>query len=101
MEQNCVDLTAIVNTSIGVSGVEGILGYQEAGIVKTEANTNLFYPSTALPYAKTDLSRGKHLLVSLITGRLPKEEFIRPKIEIGEKQITVIQGNEKRTISLS
>lgn len=99
-EQSCELLSAVVKAQNGISSVEGIYGYKEAGVVKTEANTNLFYPTAVLPYVKTTLAPGKHILISLISGRLPQEEWIRPEIQINENRITIVQGDQERVALL-
>lgn len=86
---------AEVASPIGLSRIEGLLGFEEAAIVRTEPNTNLFYPRTALPHVVANISPGKTVLVSLVAGLLPEEQMEKPTIEISNEQVKV-QQNEKR-----
>ncbi|MEA4830885.1 MAG: DUF2264 domain-containing protein, partial [Enterococcus thailandicus] len=98
---NTIELTvaewgvAEVSSPIGLSRIEGLLGFEEAAIVRTEPNTNLFYPRTALPHVVANISPGKTVLVSLVAGLLPEEQMEKPTIEIRNEQVKV-QQNEKR-----
>ena len=86
----CVsDQMAEVKNAKGVSKVENINGFSEAAIIRTEPNTNLLYPLTELPYLKTNLSKGKHLLISLVTGVLPNEQIEPVKVRLKENQLLV------------
>lgn len=86
----CVsDQMAEVKNAKGVSKVENINGFSEAAIIRTEPNTNLLYPLTELPYLKVNLSKGKHLLISLVTGVLPNEQIEPVKVRLKENQLLV------------
>lgn len=98
--EESIDMSARVKATNGISSVEGIYGYKEAKIVKTEANTNVFFSSAILPYVQTTLLPGKHLLVSLVSGRLPREEWVRPAIQIHKDRIFITQGDEKYNVLL-
>lgn len=80
--------------------IEGIHGFLEADIVKTEPNTNLLYPTTILPHLKTRIGAGKHLLVSLVSGLLPEEQLEVPEIQVIENKVIVQQGNERKIVTL-
>lgn len=87
-------LTAEVVNSVGTSGIKGIYGFTEAGIVRPEPNTNLLYPLTVLPFAKANLAKGKHILVSLVTGLMPGETVEQPTVVVRGDQVTIHQGNQ-------
>lgn len=87
-------LVAEVTNSVGTSSVKGIIGFTEAGIVRPEPNTNLLYPLTVLPYAKATLAKGKHILVSLVTGLMPEETVAQPTVVVQGNQVTIHQGNQ-------
>ncbi|MDH6363964.1 hypothetical protein M2139_000949 [Enterococcus sp. PF1-24] len=92
------NLIACYESSIGTSHAIGIKGYQEAEIVRTEPNTNLFYPLTVLPYVKAKLSVGNHQLVSLVGGQLPHEKVEIPEVCVKENSIVVEQGQTEMEI---
>ena len=87
-------LAAEVVNSVGTSGIKGIYGFTEAGIVRPEPNTNLLYPLTVLPFAKANLAKGKHILVSLVTGLMPGETVEQPTVMVQGDQVTIHQGNQ-------
>lgn len=93
-------IKAVATTKIGTSLIEGIHGFLEADIVKTEPNTNLLYPTTILPHLKTRIGAGKHLLVSLVSGLLPEEQLEVPEIQVIENKVIVQQGNERKIVTL-
>lgn len=92
-------LSIEAKTSIGTSKIEGIIGYEKADVVRTEPNTNLFYPRTMLPFVSAEISSGKHLLVSLVSGTLPGETVIQPVIEQKGQKLLIQQKNQ--TIELT
>ncbi len=92
-------LSIEAKTSIGISKIEGIIGYEKADVVRTEPNTNLFYPRTMLPFVSAEISSGKHLLVSLVSGTLPDETVIQPVIEQKGQKLMIQQKNQ--TIELT
>ena len=91
---------ATYTSSVGISSVAAVHGFDQAEIVRTEPNTNLFFPVTQLPYIKTRVQTGQHLLVSLISGRLPHEEVLTPQIDIREDSITITQGEKEVFVPL-
>lgn len=92
-------LEAVYETETGHSSVLGIIGFEQADVVRTEPNTNLFYPVTMLPHLKSRLKAGRHLLVSVVSGRLVDEVLEQPVISIEEKKIIITQ-TEKQTIAV-
>ena len=86
---------AAANSEIGCSSIEAIFGYQEANVIRTEPNTNLFYKRTMLPYVVASLDIGNHLLISLVSGLMPNEQMNRPVIQ-QEKGIICIKQNDKQ-----
>ncbi|KMT41195.1 DUF2264 domain-containing protein [Melissococcus plutonius] len=83
------DLTAEIKNDWGISKISGITGFETADIIQTEPNTNLCYPLVMLPHVKTKLGRGKHLLISLVTGLLLKEKEEQPTIVVQSNQVKV------------
>lgn len=51
------------------SKIIGVVGYEEAEIVRAEVNTSLFFPRSSLPYLKSELDPGKHQLICIVEGR--------------------------------
>ena len=93
-------LRVVANSEIGCSSIEAVLGYQEARVVRTEPNTNLFYKRTMLPYVVADLAPGKHLLISLVSGLMPNERMNRPVIEQNKEKICIKQNDKRIEISV-
>lgn len=91
---------AYYQTSKSISSVTGVYGFDNVDVVRTEPNTNLFYPVTMLPHAKGHLEKGKHLLASVVSGRLLEEELEQPVITIEEKQVIITQAGNKRVVVL-
>ncbi|MHC5215586.1 DUF2264 domain-containing protein [Enterococcus sp. LJL128] len=91
---------AVYKTAVGTSSVEGIAGFTKADIVRTEPNTSLFFPMTMLPHVKGRLEKGKHLLVSLVSGRLVDEVLEKPVIIIEENQIKISQESSEKYVEL-
>lgn len=87
---------AVYETGKGSSSITGIYGFEQADVVRTEPNTNLFYPLTMLPHVKGQLTIGKHLLVSVISGRLAGEVLEEPIIVIEDKQIIITQADKRK-----
>ncbi|MHC5249681.1 DUF2264 domain-containing protein [Enterococcus sp. LJL90] len=90
----------IVENSIGTSEIESIYGFEEAAVVRCEPNTNLLYPLTVLPYLKTQLAPGTHLLVSLVSGRLSGEEIPETSVTVNQTTIQVSQGETELTVKI-
>lgn len=88
-----------VKSEMGTTSIEGIHGYQEAQALRPEPNTNVFFQRTILPYVRTDLKAGKHVLISLVSGILSDETLVRPMIKKQEEQIVIKQNN--KTIELT
>lgn len=55
-------------STFGICGIVNIVGYQQAELLRVQANTNLQHTRTAIPTLKTSLESGVHLLVSAIYG---------------------------------
>lgn len=85
---------AMYETTEGISSVEGIYGFDKADVVRTEPNTNLFYPVTMLPHIKGHLDKGNHVLISVISGRLSDETLENPEISIERNKITITQAEK-------
>lgn len=52
----------------GLSGIQAILGYEEARAVIPEANTNLIEPRTVIPTLTAALAPGEHTLMCAVLG---------------------------------
>ncbi|WP_086347714.1 DUF2264 domain-containing protein [Candidatus Enterococcus clewellii] len=91
---------ASYETPNGLSSVIGILGFEQADIVRTEPNTNLFYPVTMLPHLKGYVKEGQQVLISIISGRLVDEVLEEPSIVVEEKQIIITQAEKKKAVVL-
>lgn len=98
IEQNST-FSAIRN-SIGYSKIENIVGYEQCEVTRTEPNTNLLYSATLLPYVKTRKKPGSYLLISLVTGILPKEKIIPVKIKQDKSKVTIQQNTQRIEIEL-
>lgn len=59
---------AVAASPWGVSGVRGLLGYESAGLVWPNANTNVLRPRTVIPTLTASLAPGVHWLVSAVYG---------------------------------
>lgn len=91
---------AKADSQIGSSMIQNISGFQTAGIVKVEPNTNLLYPATVLPHLRTELAPGSHTLVSLVSGLLPGEDFVAPDIQLDKGEILIQQKEIQVTVVL-
>lgn len=100
MEEKIKQCLASVTTSIGRTIVEGVRGYTEAGIIRTEPNTSLYFPSAVLPYTSAVLEPGSHLLVAVISGLLPGEKIDNPVINGTGKEITIVQHQQRKKVIL-
>ncbi len=92
---------AAVKNRIGESSIESILGFDESGVVRTEPNTNLFFPATLLPYLKVKRASGNYVLVSVITGLLPHERTHPVDIKQSSGQLTIKQSEEQIVVALA
>lgn len=59
---------AVAGSPWGVSGVRSLLGYDTAGLVWPNANTNIMRPRTVIPTLTALLEPGVHWLVSAVYG---------------------------------
>ena len=82
---------AQIKSTFGCSEITAITGFTQAGIVRTEPNTNLCHPRTHLPHLKTTLSSGHHRLISVVSGYLPGERVAMPVIMQEQDQMTIEQ----------
>ncbi|MCU6711573.1 DUF2264 domain-containing protein [Paenibacillus sp. J5C_2022] len=60
--------SAIVRTSLHMSGIRSISGYREALVIEPEANTNVLHSRTLLPTLTVRLEPGEHWLISAVFG---------------------------------
>ncbi|WP_261805864.1 DUF2264 domain-containing protein [Lapidilactobacillus luobeiensis] len=99
--QNVDRSRATYDSQMGRSSIEGVVGFLEAGFTKTEPNTNLFFPLAGLPFLKTHLQVGQHLLVSAVLGA-PKgyEQNERPTIQIAENSLQIFDSFKQVQIDL-
>lgn len=58
------------------SQIVGIEGYEEAMLVRPEANTSLFFPRTSLPVLRKKIPAGKHRVMCLVGGIVMRDEGI-------------------------
>lgn len=93
-------LVAEFKSKIGVSSVEGVVGFDNASIARVEPNTNLFYQRTVLPFLTSKVPVGKTMLVSIISGVKTDEVMERPIIDIKEDDITIRQKNKEINIRI-
>lgn len=82
-------------STVGTSGIIPVKGYSKAAVIRTEPNTNLFFPLTKLPYAKAHLTPGKHLLVAVIAGFMPDETWQEPSV-FQEDGVLIIRQSAKQ-----
>ncbi|WP_430611061.1 DUF2264 domain-containing protein [Enterococcus sp. DIV0876] len=92
---------ASVENAIGYSKIESIIGFDESGVVRTEPNTNLFFPATLLPHLKVKKASGNYLLVSVVTGLLPDESVQPVDIKQSNGQLTIKQAEEQIVVALA
>ncbi|MEK5027244.1 DUF2264 domain-containing protein [Paenibacillus sp. FSL M7-1046] len=59
-------MTAV--SSHGASGILGLAGYSEAGLIRPHTNTNVLRPRTAIPTLQAKLAPGTHWLISAVYG---------------------------------
>ena len=71
-----------------ISGIKGLTGKQDAEVIFTEPNTNIYFDRVGIPTLKSTLSSGRHLLASMVLGAVGKscEDFwsVTPELEIRE-----------------
>lgn len=89
---------------VGASGVQSLLGFESAELIRPNANTNVLYPRTVLPTLLASLEPGVHLLASAVYGDPSpgaKWQPVAPEalnLTIGERAIviTTCSGNDIR-----
>ncbi|MNO28613.1 hypothetical protein D3C76_185090 [compost metagenome] len=100
-----VDRTAAgVASPYGSSGVQSLLGYETAELIRPNANTNILHPRTVLPTLHASLKPGVHVLASAIYGDPTPGVSWQPispeslNLVIRERDIVLktCQGNEVR-----
>ncbi|MNN68096.1 hypothetical protein D3C81_1837770 [compost metagenome] len=105
MEWTEVDRTAAgVASPYGSSGVQSLLGYETAELIRPNANTNILHPRTILPTLHASLKPGVHVLASAIYGDPTPGVSWQPispeslNLVIRERDIVLknCQGNEVR-----
>ncbi|MBS7577676.1 MULTISPECIES: DUF2264 domain-containing protein [unclassified Enterococcus] len=91
---------ASYQSSVGISSIEAVLGYDQGIVIRPEPNTNLLYNRTLLPVLKAQLSVGKHLLISIVGG-ITDEALQSPKpvVEINNQEV-IIKAQKRLVISL-
>lgn len=67
---------AYAKTDELISRIVAIEGYEEALVIRPEANTSLFFPRTSLPCLKQTLAAGTHRVMCLVGGILLTEEGV-------------------------
>ncbi|MGP0584062.1 DUF2264 domain-containing protein [Paenibacillus timonensis] len=88
----------------GASGVQNLLGYETAELIRPNANTNILHPRTVLPTLHASLKPGVHVLASAIFGDPSPGAPWQPvtaealNLVIRERDIVLktCQGNEVR-----
>ncbi|MCK8485793.1 DUF2264 domain-containing protein [Paenibacillus sp. MBLB2552] len=88
----------------GASGVQNLLGYETAELIRPNANTNILQPRTVLPTLHTSLKPGVHVLASAVFGDPSPGVSWQPvttealNLVIRERAIvlTTCEGNEIR-----
>ncbi|WP_059046653.1 DUF2264 domain-containing protein [Paenibacillus rubinfantis] len=88
----------------GVSGMQSLLGYQTAELIRPNANTHILYPRTVLPTLQASLEPGVHVLAAAVYGDPSPGAAWQPvspdtlNVVFGEREIvlTTCEGNEIR-----
>jgi hypothetical protein len=93
--------TASCRSAIGTSTITNIIGFNEADVVRCEPNTNVLFQLTKLPYLKTTLVPGKHRLISLVSGVVPKETLLTPTIQLEGDNLIISQKDKNMRLHLS
>lgn len=91
---------ASYQSSVGISSIESVLGYDQGLVIRPEPNTNLLYNRTLLPVLKAYLSVGKHLLISIVGG-ITDEALQSPKpvVDVNNQEV-IIQAQKRLVIAL-
>lgn len=97
-EERCETATlASYASSVGISSIENICGYQKGLVIRPEPNTNLLYKRTLLPVLQAKIAVGQHLLVSLVGGIIDKDsQGIKPSIVIKSGVVTI--SSDKKVV---
>lgn len=88
----------------GASGIQNLLGFETAELIRPNANTNVLYPRTVLPTLLASLEPGVHLLASAVYGDPTPGASWQPvtaealNLTMGEQEIviTTSSGNDIR-----
>jgi hypothetical protein len=97
-QEELSDQLARVTSSVGVSSIENILGFDRAEIVRPEPNTNVLFDRTLLPVLGASLEPGDHVLVSLVGG-VTESEADYPHVKCDGVVLRISQGNKTLKIA--
>lgn len=87
---------ASYQSSVGISSIESVYGFDKAKVIRPEPNTNLLHNRTLMPVLEVKLSVGKHLLVSIVGG-IADENLVstKPKVSVTPTQVIVTYDDKE------
>jgi hypothetical protein len=86
---------ASYRSSVGLSSIEAVCGYQKGLVIRPEPNTNLLYERTLLPVLEAELTIGTHLLVSIVGGVIDQNnQSEKPKVLVEDQQVTIFSDRK-------
>lgn len=88
-------------SKIGTSEIFSVKGFDKGDVIRPEPNTNLLYERTLLPILTANLSKGKHILISIVGG-IPKSNTAqKPDVKREDNQVVIITENKKISVNIN
>ena len=88
-------------SKIGTSEIFSVKGFDKGDVIRPEPNTNLLYERTLLPILTANLSKGKHILISIVGG-IPKGNTAqKPDVKREDNQVVIITENKRISVNIN